>query len=66
MSLGPDRALNSGFARRRYTDLHLYRFVQLFQDCFYIAYRGARRRMADHGETKPPVWIECPSQRTRM
>jgi hypothetical protein len=39
MSLGPDRALNSGFARWRYTDLHLYRFVQLFQDRFYIGYR---------------------------
>jgi hypothetical protein len=35
MSLGPDRAVNSGFARRRYTDLHLYRIMQLFQDRFY-------------------------------
>jgi hypothetical protein len=32
MSLGPDGALNSGFARRRNTDLHLYRIEQLFQD----------------------------------
>jgi hypothetical protein len=50
MSLGPDRALNSGFARSRYTDLHLYRFVQLFQDRFYIGYRVARMP-----NTKPTV-----------
>jgi hypothetical protein len=52
MSLGPYRALNSGFARRRYTDLHLYRIVQRFQECIYIGYRDTRMP-----NTKPTVWI---------
>jgi hypothetical protein len=55
MSLGPARALNSGFAHDRYTDLHIYRIMQLFQGCFSIGPGNTRMAGGSREKTKPAV-----------
>jgi hypothetical protein len=55
MSLGPGRTLNSGFAHDRYTDLHIYRIMQLFQAGFSIGTGNTRRTGGSREKTKPAV-----------